>query len=147
MATFIKATIAMRDSNNYLTRKTVETRTTVLATAQAAVDALLSHLNPVTDLTVDAVTYSYLDGTQTLAGEAESNVDLGATFIGKNVDGEKVVVKVPGFPQSKVGVNGGIDLSDVDVAAFLDHFEGTGDFYVSDGETVAEWVKGYRDKK
>jgi hypothetical protein len=142
----IVATILMRDAYSRYTRKSLETETDVLATAQLAVDGFLTDLNPCTDLTVEKVSYSFVDGTQTLAGEAASNVDVGATFRGRVASGEIAVVKIPGFPLSKVGANGYIDLTDIDVAALLDNWEGAGEFTLSDGETIAEWIDGVLDK-
>lgn len=142
----IIATILMRDAFQRPTRKTLETETDVLATAQAAVAGFLTDLNPCTDLEVEAVSYSFKDGTQVLAGEVGSNVDVGATFRGRVASGEMAVVKIPGFPISKVGPNGYIDLADVDVAALLDNWEAAGQFTLSDGETIASWVDGVLDK-
>jgi hypothetical protein len=140
------AQLRMRDAFSRYTSKTLETETDVLATAQAAVTAFLADLNPCTDLTVEYVTYSYKDATQSVAGEAGSNVDVGATFRGRVTSGEIAVVKIPGFPLSKVGANGYIDLSDVDVAALLDNWEAAGAFTLSDGEVIAEWIDGQLDK-
>lgn len=142
----IVATILMRDAYQRPTRKTLETKTDVLATAQAAVTAFLSDLNPCTDLTVEAVSYSFKDASQVLAGEVQSNVDVGATFRGRVASGEIAVVKVPGFPLGKVGANGYIDITDVDVAALLDNWEGAGSFTLSDGESIATWIDGVLDK-
>jgi len=140
------AQLRMRDAFSRYTSKTLETETDVLATAQAAVTAFLTDLNPCTDLTVEYVTYSYKDATQSVAGEAGSNVDVGATFRGRVTSGEIAVVKIPGFPLSKVGANGYIDLSDADVAALLDNWEAAGAFTLSDGEVIAEWIDGQLDK-
>lgn len=142
----IKATVVLKDSNNYYRRMRVETETEVLATAQSAVDGLLTELDPCTDLSVEHVSYSFKDATQTFAGAAGSNVDLGATFRGRGSDGDIKVLKIPGFPQSKVGANGSIDLTDGDVAALLALWEAAGPFTLSDGETVDEWISGSRDK-
>lgn len=142
----IVATLVMRDSYERQTRKRLETETDVLATAQAAVTGFLSDLNPCTDLTVEHVVYTFKDVTQTIAGEAASNVDQGATFRGRVASGEIATVKIPGFPLAKVGANGYIDLSDVDVAALLDNWEAAGAFTLSDGETIAEWIDGSLDR-
>lgn len=142
----IVATLVMRDSFERETRKRLETETDVLATAKSAVDSFLADLNPCTDLTVEHVVYSAKDATQTIAGEANSNVDQGATFRGRVASGEIATIKVPGFPLSKVGPNGYIDLDDVDVAALLDNWEAPGSFTVSDGETIASWIDGTLDR-
>jgi hypothetical protein len=146
MANTIKATLIMKDSYGDYYKKELETRVTVLADAQTAVDGFLTALNPCSDLEVESVTYSFRDSTQVLAGELNSNRDIGATFIGRNADGEAIVLKIPGFPSSKVGAQRAIDLTDVEVAALLAEFEALGDFYISDGETAASWVKGTLDK-
>lgn len=140
------AKLRMRDAFSRYTSKELETETDVLADAQTAVTAFLTDLNPCTDLTVESVSYSLKDATQTIAGEAGSNVDVGATFRGRVASGEIAVVKIPGFPLAKVGANGYIDLSDLDVAALLDNWEAAGAFTLSDGETIAEWVDGQLDK-
>lgn len=140
------ATLIMRDSFERKTRKRLETETDVYATAAAAVDGFLTDLNPCTDLTVEYVVYQMRNTTQTQAGEASSNVDQGATFRGRVSSGEIATVKIPGFPLSKVGPNGYIDLTDADVAALLDNWEGAGAFTLSDGETIAEWIDGQLDK-
>lgn len=142
----IKATLIMRDSFERHTRKSIETETNVLATAQSAVDALLVLLNPVTDLAVEHVVYSFKDANQSIAGAATSNVDQGASFRGRVVTGEIATLKVPGFPLSKVGPNGFIDLTDVDVDAFLDQWLAAGPFTLSDGEVIDEWIDGELDK-
>jgi hypothetical protein len=142
----IVATVIMRDAYQRQTRKVLETETDVLATAQTAVDGFLTDLNPCTDLTVEYVTYHFKDATQTVAGEALSNVDVGATFRGRVTSGEIAVVKIPGFPLAKVGANGYIDLTDIDVAALLDNWEGPGEFTLSDGEVITAWIDGVLDK-
>jgi hypothetical protein len=142
----IVATLVMRDSFERHTRKRLETETDVLATAQAAVGGLLTDLGPCTDLTVEHVVFSFKDTGLTLAGEASSNVDQGATFRGRVGTGELASLKIPGFPLSKVGANGFIDLDDEDVAALLDNWEGAGAFTLSDGESISEWIEGELDK-
>lgn len=145
MANFV-ATIILRDSFNRYTRKIVETETDVLATAQTAVSGYLTDLNAICDLACEGVSYSLKDATQVFAGEASSNVDVGATIRGRVTSGEIATLKIPGFMLSKVGVNGYIDLTDVDVAAFLDNYEGAGEFTLSDGEVVTEWIDGTLDR-
>lgn len=142
----IVASVSMSDSFQRRTTKRLETETEVLATAQSAVSQFLSELNPCTDLAVDYVTYSFKDATQTIAGAASSNVDVGATFRGRVTSGEIAVVKIPGFPLAKVGANGYIDLADADVATLLGEWEAAGAFTLSDGEVIVEWIDGQLDK-
>ena len=142
----IVAHVSMSDSFARRTVKKLEIETDVLATAQSAVDDFLTELNPCTDLAVDYVTYSYKDSTQSFAGAATSNVDQGATFRGRVTSGEIAVVKVAGFPLSKVGPNGYIDLTDVDVEDLLAMWLAPGPFTLSDGEVIVEWIDGQLDK-
>jgi hypothetical protein len=80
--------------------------------------------------------------------EAGANVDVGATFVGWNEDesGTKISTKVPGFKTTLVDPDGTIDLTQADVAAYLANYADAGDFYLSDGENVADWIKGTLDR-
>lgn len=140
------ATITMRDDYNRLTRKKLECTTDVLADAETEVGAYLTSLAGVTDLGVDLVTYSSKDTGDAFALTAGANVDTGATMRGRVASGEIVTVKIPGFKASLVGANGQIDPEDVTVAAFLAHYEAAGNFTLSDGEKVTEWVGGELDR-
>lgn len=142
----IVATVTLRDDYNRLTRKKYETETDLLATAQANVGALLTAFALISDLGVESVTYSFKDTGDASAPVAGSNVDVGATVQGRVASGEIVALKIPGIKAAKVGANGSIDLADVDIAAYLDAFEPAGTFTVSDGETVASWVRGDLDR-
>lgn len=142
----ILATVNLVDSYGRPTTKRLETETDVLATAQAAVSALLTDLAAVTDLQCLSVGYSFKDGTQIFAGVAGSNVDVGATFRLRLVSGNVAAYKVPGFPASLVEANGSIDPADVAVAAYFDNFLAAGDFTVSDGESITEVLSGELDR-
>jgi hypothetical protein len=145
MANFV-ATVLLKDSFNRYTRKKVETETDVLATAQTAVSGFLTDLAAVIDLECVGVSYVLKDPTQVFAGAASSNVDVGATFRGRVASGEVVTLKVPGITLSFVGADGVIDVTDVSIAALLDNFEGAGEFTLSDGESISEWLSGSLDK-
>lgn len=145
MAVFI-ATASLRDAYGRITRKRYETETDVLATAQTAVAGLLTDLALVSDLGVDSITYSLKDATGATVPDSGANVDVGGTFRGRLVDGSLVAVKLPGVKASFVDTNGGIDVTQTDIAAYLDNFEGAGAFTVSDGESVAEWISGELDR-
>jgi hypothetical protein len=82
------------------------------------------------------------------AAQAGSNVDVGATFVGWNEDGSgtKISTKVPGFLVALVDSDGSIDLEQSVVADYLANYADAGDFYLSDGETVADWIKGTLDR-
>lgn len=138
-------TLQLQDSFGRKTTKRVETETDVLATAQTAVDGLLSDLAAITDLECVGAIYSYRDASDTFAGEATSNIDQGATFRLRLADGAQTAYKVPGFPLSKVGAGGIVDTTDADVVAFFDNFLAAGDFTVSDGEAITAIEAGSLD--
>lgn len=139
------ATITMVDSLNTQITKRLETKTDVLATAQAAVAALVTDLAAVTDLGVVSVVYSLKDATLASAAGANSSVDSGATFRLRLADGSVAAHKVPGFPISKVGGNRAIDPADADVVAYFDNFLAGGSFTLSDGEVITSILSGSYD--
>jgi len=142
----ILATVNLVDSYGRPTTKRLETETDVLATAQTAVGLLLTDLAAVTDLQCLSVAYSFKDGTQVFAGAAGSNVDVGATFRLRLVDGDIAAYKVPGFPASLVSANGSIDPADAAVVAYFGNFLAAGDFTVSDGEAITDILSGELDR-
>jgi hypothetical protein len=114
-------------------------------------ELVMTELMDVTDLDiVKAVIQTDQNLTVPSQDPAGSNVDVGATFSGYLGDGagKKGSLKIPGFPLAKVGPQGVIDLTDADVAAFLDLFGDPPDnkVQISDGEWVDEWISGTLDK-
>jgi len=140
------ATVEMIDSYGRRTTKRLETETDVLADAQTAVTALLVDLDAVTDLQGLSVSYSLRDGSQTFAGVAGSNVDVGATFRVRLEDGGIAAYKIPGFPVSLVGAQGEIDVTQLEVVDYFANFLAAGDFTISDGENISEVLSGSLDK-
>lgn len=81
--------------------------------------------------------------------ESGANVDVGATFVGYGVGenaGRKLTTKVPGIKSTYVDAQGGIDVTQADIAAYLAEFLEAGDWKISDGESVGEWIAGTLDK-
>jgi hypothetical protein len=142
----IYATLTLQDSYGRVTTKRVETDTTTVAGAEAAIDALIAELNPLTDLQLVYATYSWKNATQAFAGVGGSNVDVGATMQLLLDSGKRAAFHLPGLPAAKVGAGGMIDPADEDVAAFFALFESGGDLLVSDGETVDSVIGGSLDK-
>lgn len=142
----ILATLVMTDSRKRLYRKEIETGSNVLATSQGQIDAFLLVLQTITDLGVLSVKYSYADGSQAFAAVSPSNRDVGATFVGVNQVGRNVVWKLPGIKDTYIGVEGAIDVANVDIAAVLTYFETGESFSLSDGDTVEQWLRGSLDK-
>jgi hypothetical protein len=142
----ITATINFRDSFNRLTRKKVETDDTVLATAETHVGALVTALLAVSDLAVESVEYHSVNLSQAAAGEASSNVDVGATFKCALSGGGYASYKIPGIALSYVGPNGVIDLTDEDIAAVFALMLSAGHIRISDGESISSVIAGQLDK-
>lgn len=108
-------------------------------------------LNDITDLQILRAAMVITDGLDIPAKDpAGSNVDVGATFVGfvGDGDGKKAVFKVPGITMSYVGPQGVIDVTESDIATFLDLFGDPPDnkFRLSDGEWIEEWITGTLDK-
>ena len=112
---------------------------------------LLTNLNAITDLQIlraDLV----MTGELTIPSKdpTGSNVDVGATFGGFSGDGggKRISHKVPGISLSYVDPDGTIDVSNVDINAYLDLFGDPPDskFRVSDGEYADPWDTGVLDK-
>lgn len=145
MANFV-ATVVLTDDHGRTVKKQLETETDVLATAQAAVGALLEDLVAVTDLGVVAVHYSNRDASEATSPVEDSNVDVGATFQGRLTTGDIAVLKIPGIKSSYVGPQGVINVEDEDIAALLANWLTAGAFTIANGKTVSTWLSGTLDK-
>jgi hypothetical protein len=150
MATYLHLTL--EDGFGRTTSKRLElTEQLLLADYVLNAEEFMTKLLTVTDLNIAAAHIQTDDGldipTQDPTG---SNVDVGATFSGWIGDavGKKASHKVPGFKLSKVGPQGVIDLTDVDVAAYLDLMGDPPDnkIRISDGEYIETWIQGTLDK-
>lgn len=144
------ATFIFGDSHGRTKRKSVQLQTqATLVDYQAVITAFSSALDAIIDLECVKIELT-LPATGTFAGEAESNVDVGATFSGVlyNKQGMKASFKVPGVTPSYANEAGEISVADADIAAVLAFFVNATpyDAYVSDGETIDHWVKGSLDK-
>ena len=112
---------------------------------------VLTELDAVTDLQIikaDLVIQNEL--SLPVKDPADSNRDTGATFVGyvQGGGGKKATLKVPGFPMSKVGDGGFIDLTDTDVAAYLANWLESAPHLalLSDGENISSWIQGTLDR-
>lgn len=150
MTTYLHLTL--EDGFGRTTSKRLElTDQILLADYVLNAEAFMTALLAVTDLNIASAHIQTDDGltipTQDPTG---SNVDVGATFSGwiGGVVGKKASHKVPGFKLSKVGPQGVIDLTDVDVAAYLDLMGDPPDnkVRISDGEYIETWIQGTLDK-
>lgn len=120
----------------------------LLAEYQAEIDNFVTDLTAVTDLGVVRADF-YQTGLSTpTAAQAGANVDVGGTFVGwaEDTPGKKISTKVPGIKTTLVSPDGSIDLTQAEIVAFLANYADAGDFYISDGENVADWIKGSLDR-
>jgi hypothetical protein len=144
--------LTLRDGYGRETSKRLEFQDQVLlADYVLNANAMITSLNAITDLEIVRASMVLQDGLSLPAKDpAGSNVDVGATFVGEieGGGGKKASHKVPGIKMAKVGAQGTIDVTDVDVAGYLNHFVdgSTDDFYVSDGEEIDVWLAGSLDK-
>jgi len=120
----------------------------LLVEYQVEIDNFVAAFALVSDLAVVRADFvqTGLDSTQAVT--AGANVDVGATFSGwiEDVDGKKASTKIPGIKLAKVNADGTIDVTETDIAAFLAMYADAGDFLISDGENVADWIKGSLDR-
>jgi hypothetical protein len=120
----------------------------LLVEYQAEIDNFIATLEAVSDLGVVRADFSQTGLGTPSEPDAGANVDVGATFVGwaEATPGKKIATKLPGVKLAKVDANGNIDLTDADIAAFLANYADAGDFWISDGENVADWIAGTLDR-
>lgn len=143
-----KLSCAFVDAYGRITRKVFGMEDQVLlADYAAAIAAFVAELTPMTDLGLVRADL-ILPAVGEFAATAGANVDVGATISGflDIGGGKKASLKIPGIKASFVGDDGSIDLTQVDVAAYLAMFETDADFNISDGEQVSSWIKGALDR-
>lgn len=141
--------LTLVDDYGRTTKRVVEMKDqTTIALYQTSVDAFITALAAVTELGVVRADVIRLGMGTPSAAETGSNVDVGATISGFLAagNGKKASLKIPHIKPGLVEADGTIDLTDVAVAAYLALFESAADFYLSDGEQVATWIKGVLDR-
>lgn len=141
--------VALVDSYQRETRKLFEMETQAdLATYLATAAAFLTDLLAVTQLGLVRADIIIPSGVAGSAPAAGSNVDDGVTISGYSTDGNgaKASVKIPGPETAYINADGTVDVENVALAEYLAHFEAAGAFTVSDGETIASWIRGQLDR-
>lgn len=121
----------------------------LLADYQFEIADFVSKLEAVSDLGVVRADFVQTGVGSQVEVTAGANVDVGATFSGwiEGIPGKKASTKIPGIKASKVNPDGTVDLTDADVAAFLALYsDDPGDFFISDGENVDDWIRGALDR-
>lgn len=140
------AQVILEDSYGRQTRKSFLSQDLLdFATAQAALTALVTDLQSVTEL---GVVRTYLTEEVVIdeAPTGGSNVDEGATLSVKKVDTKKHSLKWPAPVGTLVLTDGSLDLTNAALLAYVENFQAAGDWTVSDGELIASIVKGSVDE-
>jgi hypothetical protein len=144
-----KLSLTLADAYGRTTKRVVEigsedTRAEMVAAA-AAFSALLEAVTDLQLVRADWIVQAVDAGFEVTSG---ANVDVGGTVSGFLTDGngKKGSLKIPGIKAALVQADGSLDLTDEDLAAYLAQFEALGNCYISDGESVASWIKGVLDK-
>jgi len=121
----------------------------LLADFVTAYTAFLTALQAVTDLSLNKCDLVIAVDGLGWAVTAGANLDTGATASGW-IDsglGKKASLKIPGIKPALVSADGTVALSGATIT-FLDEFLSTGDFTLSDGESieVAGWIRATLDR-
>jgi DNA-binding phage protein len=143
--------ITLVDSNTRRTHKRIYLEP-LASTAEyiAAAAGYVAALQPLTDLALERIDLVWEAITTGFAGQAGSNIDVGATFSGvlHEKNGARASHKVPGIKAALTDGMGGVPIDEPDVETYLDQFVDAADpqFLLSDGETMEAWERGILDK-
>jgi len=143
-----KLSVTMVDAYGRTTHRVYGLETQVdLATYATVVGAFSTALEAVTDLGVTRMDIILPVVSVDFVATAGGNVDVGATASGLITDGlgKKAATKIPGIKPALVNSDGSVPIETV-IATYLAQFEAAGDFTLSDGETIASWLKATLDR-
>lgn len=142
MANF-KLQIKLRDAFKRTTRRSFDVQATDEPTAMTNAAAFISDYASYTE--AEVLEYSIKDSVvYTDTVDAGANKDEGITFSLETVSGKTAPVKIPAPIKNDLDANGNVDLAGTATSALMSHFL-SGFVLVSDGETVAQVLKGTLD--
>lgn len=150
MAHSAKVSVQLKDSMGRTTNRVYGlTQATTIATAETDAIALAGWLDACTLLGINKVTLLWNCDVAPSAAAEGSNVDEGGTVSAwLNTYIKKGSLKVPAPIAAARNADGTLLLTQAALKAFLDDFiVTTGHASISDGETVASWIKGVMDTK
>lgn len=147
----VKYSISMIDAYGRSRTMVLEGEQVLLLADQiTALENVLNQLAAVTDLGVVRADIIYVGAGTPFAVTAGANRDTGGTFQGLVYDGngKKASTKVAGIKPALVNPDGTITLTNADIEDWLELFVETTphSLLLSDGETIASWLKGTLDK-
>ena len=141
--------VQLIDSRGRVTRRNYQIDEQVDLAAYLAVTASFAgYLQAVTDLGLTRADLVLPASTITpWAAEAQSNVDVGATFVGMihDKDFKRASHKLPGVKMSLVAGDGTVQITGA-ISTYLNEFSYGEDFLISDGEQIGTWLRGKLDK-
>jgi hypothetical protein len=150
MANSAKVSIQFRDSMGRTTNR-VYGLSEAASVADAATDAaaLAALLDATSELGLNKVVLLWDCDVSATAPTAGSNIDEGGTVSGWIEEyKKKASLKVPAPIAAARVADGTLLLTNATLKAFLDEFiVTTGTATLSDGETIASWIKGVVDAK
>lgn len=143
-----KLTVTMTDHRGRQTRVGIEIEGVDVATMVTSAGTIAGHLDAMSRMgVVKGVLQIPLSGIASAAADP-SNTDVGGKAKGvSDDDGKTVNLRLPDPIDAAVNADGTIDLTHLDVAAYLAHFETGGDAELSDGEQVTSWRFGVLDAR
>jgi hypothetical protein len=150
MAHSAKVSIQLRDSMGHTTNRVYGlTEAATVGTAETDAIALAGLLDACTELGLNKVTLLWNCDVAPTAPVAGSNVDEGGTVSGW-VDTyiKKASLKIPAPIAAARVADGTLLMTQADLLAFIAEFiVTTGSATLSDGDTIASWIKGVMDTK
>jgi len=141
-----KVVATYQDSHGRYLKKHVDVESADISAVVTDFAAWQSAYEAITEAAYRRGNALYNLGGGAAAPTAGSNKDVGATFTGQTSSGKIVTLKVQAFDSSYADAYGNIDLTDVDIAAFLALYEAAGICTLSDGDVVAVWLSGTLDE-
>lgn len=150
MAHTAKVSIQMRDSMGRTTNRVYGlTEATTIGDAETDAIALAGLLDATSELGLNKVVLLWNCDVAATAPAAGSNIDEGGTVSGwVETYVKKASLKIPAPIAAARVADGSLLLTQADLKAFLDEFiVTTGTANLSDGDTIASWIKGVVDAK
>jgi len=142
-----KLSVTMEDAYGRTTTRVYGMEDQVLlADYVTAAGSFLTALQAVTDLACVKASFIIPLASPEWAVTAGANVDTGGTASGWITDGQKKAsMKMPAIKPALVAADGTIAITGA-VATFLNEFEDTEDFNLSDGEQIESWIRAALDR-
>lgn len=139
-------TVTAVDASGRSYSKEFEFATTDYATALAAASGVIAAYQAVTLGGIKSARFTVPYSVTPTSPTAGANRDEGFTFSAflDTALGKRASLKIKAVDKSQIAENDVVDLDNEDIAAFLALYTG-GTLYLSDGESVDEFIRGTLD--